>query len=224
MSCALLVSAVASVAARAAVAQHCDVLAEAKDLLQPMRNIKDRRALLTQPLDHVKEHRRFPIGQRRRWFVEDQEPTRPQKYPRRLHHSLLRRRQGAGRLPYIQLDAPFVHKRLTLGLHLPPSDPQAPLLMRKPQDHIFSCGEGWYQLTLLVDDLDARRQTLLRAGQRQRLALPEELALLPRINTAQKLDQRRFARSVFTDQSVHLACLHRQAHLIQGLILLKTMT
>ena len=73
------------------------------------------------------------------------------------------------------------------------------------QEDVLRDGEPRHQVELLVDRGDAELHRGLRRGQRDGLALPEDLALVGLVAGGEHLDQGRLAGAVLPQQAVDLA-------------------
>src|SRR5262249_47032397 len=71
-------------------------------------------------------------------------------------------------------------------------------------DHVEVVGEG----EVLVDDLDAQPRRVLRPVDPDRLALPQDVAAVDRVDAGDALDKRRLAGPVVSDEGHDLARVH----------------
>src|SRR5450432_2202034 len=67
----------------------------------------------------------------------------------------------------------------------------------------------------LVDGVDADADRLMRAGESDRLAFPEDVAARARMNAGEQFDQRRFAGAVLADDGVNFALFEREVDGLQ---------
>src|SRR5213593_103630 len=73
----------------AAVAQHRDAVADARELLQPVGNVHDARAVGGHTPDDVEEPIDLASGERGGRFVHDEDARPPEERFGELHHLLL---------------------------------------------------------------------------------------------------------------------------------------
>ena len=69
---------------------------------------------------------------------------------------------------------------------------------------------------VLVDRLDAGAARILRALERHRLAVEEDLALVGDLGAGEALDQRRLSGTVVADDGEHLAGVELEAHAVEA--------
>ena len=74
--------------------------------------------------------------------------------------------------------------------------------------HVLDDVEVVAEREILVDDLDPELGGVLRAVDRDRLAVEEDLAAVGRVDAGDALDQRRLAGTVVADERHHLAGAH----------------
>ena len=85
------------------------------------------------------------------------------------------------------------------------------------EEHVLDDVEVVGQREVLVDDLDAEVGRVLRAVDRDGLAVEEDLALVDRVDAGDALDQRRLAGAVVADEGHDLAGRDVEVDLVEGL-------
>ena len=170
----------------------------------------DREPLLGEPRDELEHLLGLRDAERGRRLVEDDEPRVP-------HH-------GAGDRDRLALAAGERRDRLAdradrrdgealhrLGrplLHLGLLEPLEDVVRLAAEVHVLDDVEVVAQREILVDDLDPELRRVLRAVDRDRLAVEEDLAAVGVVDAGDALDQRRLAGAVVADERHHLACSH----------------
>ena len=91
------------------------------------------------------------------------------------------------------------------GLHRGLVEHAPALELLAAEEHVLDDVEVVAQREVLVDDLDAERGTSFGLCTVDRLALEEVVAGVDRVDAGDRLDQRRLAGAVVTDQGGHLA-------------------
>ena len=120
-------------------------------------------------------------------------------------------------MPAAQLDANARQLALGVGLHLPAIEqPEGAAAGRlAPQEDVAGDVQRVDQLALLVDDPDAEPGRVGRSMHLHRRIVYADLARVGPMNPRQDLHQRRFARSVFADESHDLAGRDIQIHAVE---------
>ena len=91
------------------------------------------------------------------------------------------------------------------------------LMLLAAEEHVLDDVEVVAQREVLVDDLDAERRGVLGAVDRDRLALEEELPGVGAVDAGDRLDQRRLAGAVVTDEGGDLARVDLEVDVVQHL-------
>jgi hypothetical protein len=81
------------------------------------------------------------------------------------------------------------------------------------RDHVEVVGEG----EILVDGRDPEAGGVARGGDRDRLAVEEELARVGVVDAGDRLHERRFAGAVVADERHHLARAHGEVDAVERL-------
>ena len=181
--------------------QARDVVGHREDVVHVVGDEDDGEPVVGQPPDEVEHLLGLGDAQRGGRLVEDHELAVPQHRPRDRHglalaagqarHVLAHRPQRAHREALEGLVGALLHGRLVQ---------RDPGLDLAAEEHVVHHVEVVAQGEVLVDDLDAQRVGLLRPGDVDRLALPEELAALERVDADDRLDQRALAGAVVADE------------------------
>ena len=99
-----------------------------------------------------------------------------------------------------RLGRPLLHRRLV--------QPEDRVVHLAAEVHVLDDVEVVAEREILVDDLDPEPRRVLRAVDRDRLAVEEHLARVDRVDPRDALDQRRLAGAVVADERHHLAVAH----------------
>ena len=83
------------------------------------------------------------------------------------------------------------------------------------EEDVLGDGEAVDDVELLVHRRDAEVERGGRAGDGDRLALPEDLALVGAVGARQHLDERGLAGTVLAEQAVHLAGANVEGHALE---------
>ena len=102
------------------------------------------------------------------------------------------------------------------GLHLRLVEAEETRVQLPAEVHVLDDVEVVGERQVLVDDLDAETGRLLGAGDGHRLPLPDQLALIDRVDPGDALDQGRLAGAVVADEGHDLAVGRAQVRATQG--------
>jgi hypothetical protein len=169
-----------------------------------MRHVQDRRAGLLQFAQHAEQMIGFRIGERRRRFVEHEDPAIKGERARDLEELAVSGRQRAGERVRIDPQRQSTEHRLRAGAHrrLIKAAEAADL---PAAENVGRDAEVRQAQHLLVDHADAVLDGLARAGRGKRLAAPADLAAIGLDQPGQDLQQRRLAGAVLADEGVRFA-------------------
>ena len=197
-----------------AVAQDRDAVGELEDLFEPMADIDDRDAPRLEAADQLEQGGRFRAGEIGRRLIEDQKLGAAPFGAGGRHQLLLadgeRGEKGAGG----QIEAELVEQLLALAHHRAVlQHAEAHLLVAEKE--IGRHGQMRAEHDLLVDGVDADADRLVRTGERDGLALPEDFAAAARVDAGEQLDEGRLSRAVLADDCMDLALVEGEVHRFQ---------
>ena len=198
-----------------AVAQDRRVLADFEDLLQSMGDVDDALLLFLERADDVEQALHLFVRQRVCGLVHDDDLCVHQQGLRDLHHLLLRNGQRADERVRTDVHPHFLQKLRRFLDHVLLVQRTAALAHLAAQEDVFINLHLWNQVQLLVDDGDAVVLGLARVRIGDLAALVEDRALIPLVHAGEHLHQRRFACSVFAQQSHRFALVHLQADSVE---------
>ena len=130
-------------------------------------------------------------------------------------HLLDAHAEGARSLPGIDVLAQGLHDLGGLFVHALIVQEEA-LLGPFVDKDIVRDAEELFNVQLLVHAGNARGGGLIGVFEDLPLSVDIDLALVRHVDAGENLNQRGFARAVLSDQSVDLARLHGQLHVVQG--------
>ena len=121
------------------------------------------------------------------------------------------------RIERIVVTREALHRLARLRLHLGSRRTLERVVRLAAEVHVLDDVEVVAEREVLVDDLDPEPGGVLRAVDRDRLAVEEHLALVDRVDPGDALDQRRLAGAVVADERHHLACADLEVDVRQRL-------
>ncbi len=191
------------------VAQDRDAIAHRVNLIEKMRHKHDAQPFRTQAAHHLEKLSDFLLVKTRGGLVEHEEPRVEIERARDRDHLLHRDRER----PEFDID---VHIKLQPGerragvtaQRAPVHKTKFPRLSAEPD--VLRNRERGDEIHFLVNGADARALRVLRRSGRKSRAGERNRARIGRIHAGEDLDQRRFARAVFTEERVDLARTHRE--------------
>ena len=95
--------------------------------------------------------------------------------------------------------------------------PEQPVVRLAAEVHVLDDVEVVAEREILVDDLDPELGRVLRAVDRDPLAVEEDLAAVDRVDAGDALDQRRLAGAVVADERHDLAVAHLEVDVVERL-------
>jgi hypothetical protein len=199
-----------------AVAQHRHAVGKLEHFLHAVADVDDRHPFALQAADQLEQLRRFLAGQIGGRLVEDQELGAAHRGTRGCDQLLLADGQLAQQHGGRQSEAEIVEHGLRHLDHLLLAH-QAERVDLVAEKQVGSHRQMRAEHHFLVDGIDAARDRLVRRCQRNRMAAPQHFAGGSGDDARQKLDQRRFAGTVFADDRVNFACQKRQRRRLQRL-------
>ena len=131
-----------------------------------------------------------------------------------LNHLLLSHRKRSHLVARLEIRIETVEKPFGLLIHLSPLD--HPVLYKFMTDkNVLSDTQRRVSRRMLINSSNTRRQSILRSFEMYLLAVQVHVALFCRMNTCDNLDERRFARSVLSHQSMYFSAAELKLHVIQ---------
>jgi hypothetical protein len=198
-----------------AVLQDGDVVADAHQLFQPVRDVDDGHAPRLEVRDDAEQHIDFGGAQRRGRFVHDEDAGVERDGAGDLDKLLLADRQvfrqrigGNAGFEAVQKFVGLLHLRLVVDAAQAAGD------LAGGKD-VFGDGEIAEQVQLLEDDADAVAHRVGRAVEVNALAIHPDFAERRPLDAGDDAHHRRFAGAVFADQHVHRAAPKLQVRLLQ---------
>ena len=207
---------------RAGVVEHLPAVAKDHHVLRDLANLvelvadeEDRDAARLEITDNAQQVANLASGQRGGRFVHDDEARIAQDRLRDRDELAVRGAQprdpGAER--NIAADPPQALARRCVDAL--PVDERFPGANRGVDSDVFRHRQVGEQGEILIDHLDPLANRFDR-GQRGVFAtIDDDRALVGRMDAGDDLDQRRFARSVLTDQAAYLAPADLEADIVQ---------
>ena len=194
-------------------------VADLEDVVQVVRDQDDREPLLGEPLDEREHLLGLRDAERGGRLVEDHEPRVPHHGARDRDRLALTARERRDRLAdrADRRHRERLQRLARLRLHRRLLQPLEPVVLLAPEVHVLHDVEVVAEREILVDDLDPELRRVLRAVDRDRLAVEEDLAVVHRVDAGDALDQRRLAGAVVADERHHLASAHLEVDVGQRL-------
>ena len=199
-----------------AVAHHHDLVGDAFDLVELVRDVDHGDAVRLQLGDQHEQALRLPGRQRRGGFVHDQHAGVALQRLRDLDQLLLRDDQLAHRRVRPSREADLPENTHRLGPHRLVVQPSAARLLVAEKD-VLRDRQVFGQRELLVDQHDAACLGRARAVEMHRRAADTQLARARRLVAGQDLDHRALAGAVLADQTDDASWRQIQAHTVQHL-------
>ena len=153
--------------------------------------------------------------ERCRRFVHDDELCIVQKRFQNLDHLLLGNAQRFHRSVEIKREIALFHKLPCTAVHGFFTQEKLALCQLLPEEHVLDDAQCRDEAQLLINDGNAVRRGVVLRSDIDLFPVHPNLAAVCCINAGQNLDQRRFARTVFTHQRVDLTVTDREIHVIQ---------
>jgi hypothetical protein len=187
-----------------AVLEHRDAVADLPNLLETVGDVDHCHALARQLADDAEEVVDLSLVQNRRRLVEDEQPG---VVGERTSHAddLLRSGRESADLPGRRDLAVSQPGEQLGGCTVGPAALAHPALGELvPEEDVLRDREARHQVELLVDRGDAQLHRRLRSGERDLVALPQDLALVRLVARGEHLDQRRLSGTVLSEEAVDL--------------------
>ena len=194
-----------------AVAQHGHAIAEAEDLRDPMRHVKDRDAAVAQVVQHAEQVVGLGGRQRGRGLVEHEDAAIEREGSRDLHELAVRGGQPFHRRlrgeRQMQAREQVARAQAHLALEEDPSTPR----QLAPGEDVARDGEVGKRHHLLVHHADPVHERVTGSRQCQPSIVEPDLPFVGRDDAGKDLEERRLAGAVLTHQGVRLAGSHAEA-------------
>ncbi len=201
---------------RLAIAEHGDAIGDGEHFVEAVRDVDDAAAVRLEQRDDREQALDFPLGQRRRRLVHDDDLRVGADRLRDLDDLLLGHAQRLDEAGRIDRRANPLEERGGVPRSSRPIQPtpRAPGLERHRD--VLGDGEVGKERRLLVDGRDAERagETGIHLG--DDAAVDDELAPFGGLGTGDDLDEGRLAGAVFTDEGVHLARTEFEGDALEG--------
>ena len=196
--------------------QHRDPVADAADLVEPVRDVDDADALGGEPADHVEERLDLALVEDGGGLVHDEQAHVVGQRPGDRHDLLAGRPEVAH--PGVggdRLVADALEQGGGLAAHAGPVEEPA-LAELVAEEDVVGDPEVGDQVELLVDRGDAAADGRRRVAAGERLAVEQDLAVGRVDGAGDALDQRGLAGAVGADDAVHLAGPHVEVDAVEG--------
>ena len=190
-----------------AVAQHGVAIAEAKNLVEPMRDKDDRQSLGLQRPHDADEIGDLGFAEGRRWFVHDDEAGLHRQRAGDLDKLLLSDRKIAHLCHWIALEPDALGDGLRLLRHAPPADEQLRTGFAA-NEHVLGDRHVRSEGELLVDRDDAGALGVVGRRKSDRLAEQLDFARIGALRAGENLEQRRLAGAVLAQERMDLRRSH----------------
>ena len=184
-----------------AVTHHGDGIGEGEDFLQPVRDVKDGNALVTQTAGDAEEALHLVVRQRGRGFVHDQHADVQGNGAGDFHRLLFGQRQLGGGTAGVERHAKPGDHRRGLVIQGGPVDQGRAVLVA--DEDVLGDRQVGEDHRFLIDRGHPGALGVGGAAKADGLAIDHNLAGVGLVDASHRLDQRRLARPVFTDQRVN---------------------
>ena len=202
----------------AAVAQHRDAVAEREHLGHAVRDVDDGDAVGLQPRDQREQQLGLAVGQRRGRLVHHQDARVLADGLGDLDHLLLGDAERVDDDGRIDVEADRVEQAFCVGQDLAAVDGAGNAALRlAAEKDVLRDVEIGDEREFLEDHGNAEFLRVRGRGDRDLLALVEELAGVGLVGAAQHLHQARLAGAVLAEQHVDFAGVERKGHVVQRL-------
>ncbi len=182
-----------------------------------MRNINDTDAVIREPLNQHEQMRQLFVGERGRRLIHCNDARAMVQGFRNLHHLALCDAETRHRLLQRQIHTDLRKQRAGFGAQFFPIDERrfAPLAGLVAKQNIFGNRQRRHELEILIDHADARTNRRRRISKMPLRAIHPNLAAVGLLRAGHNFDERRFARAVFTDETMYFAAAQVKARFIQ---------
>ena len=192
----------------AAVLEDGDPVADLADLLEPVRDVDDGDALGGEVADDAEQVVDLALVEHGGRLVQDEQPGVVGEGARHADDLLRGGREPADRAGRLDLGVPEPGEQLARTADRLPALAEAGGAELVAEEDVLGDAEVGDEVELLVDRGDPEVHRGLRRRQRDRLALPQDLALVGLVARGEDLDQGRLAGAVLAEQAVHLPRAH----------------
>jgi hypothetical protein len=199
-----------------AVAQNGDPVTNRIDLIEKMRDEHDSDAAALQIFEDAEEGPYFVRIEACRRLVEDQDLGREVHRTRDRHDLLDGHGVAAQRIGHVDVETVICEQRRGATAHL--ARAYKAEAMRLPTDEkVFRHGHIRQKVHLLVDGADPQRERVGRIASRDVPTVETDRAAVAFEYASQHFDQRRLSSSVFAKQSMNLARMESEIHMVECL-------
>ena len=198
-----------------AVAQHGDVVADAAELVELVRDVDDRDVVTPQVAHDTEEHVDLVVGQGRGRLVHDQDAHLLQQHARDLDELLLADGQVTDEEVRVDvLTEPAEHLLRAYPLSGVVDEPSA-VAKLATGEQVLGDRHVRKEAELLVDDPDTKTHGVAGAGDRDGLTLEVDLTRAGLFGAGEDLHQGRLAGAILPDQDVDLAAERLERHVLE---------
>ncbi len=183
------------------VAQDSDGVAQREDLFQLVADEHDRRAAIPQAAEDAEEAVRLRHRERRRRFVEEEDPRLQRQGPSDLDELPLRDAQLGGSRAGVEVDPDLLQPRFGFREHRRVVD-EPGRAGRVVQEEVLGYRELGHQVPFLIDGADTRADRILRTREATSLPGDDDRAAVGLVHAGDRLDQRRLAGTVLAEEGV----------------------
>ena len=208
-----------------AVAHDGNPPSDAKDLVEPVRDVDDGDAAHREALDQGEQLRDLAAGERRGRLVHDEDLGLPALTGRRrgrrgeclgnLDHLTLRHTQAAHRGTGVEHQPEVGQQRRRARQQGARIEHAAPPRRQLTQKDVLGDREMRDEIQLLVNHPDTEIAGRPRAADVHRLAIEADLAGILAVGAAENFHQRRLAGAVLAEQHVDVAGVERQVDVVE---------
>ncbi len=197
------------------IPHHGDPVDDLEDLTQPMRDVDHGHVVLAQAPDHAEQVFHLAIAQRRGRLVHDEDTRVQAQRLGDLDELALADPQAFDGPVGVDIQPQLRHQRLGRRAHRSPVQGAQPCLVLAPEEDVLVHRQLGDQVQFLVDHRDAAVLGLARVVKRDRLPVEQHRAIEFGIDTAHDLHERGLARAVLAYQTVDLARVHVEGHVLE---------
>ena len=197
-----------------AIAQHGDGVAKPEDFLQPVRDVDDRDGALLELPEKLEEMLALGDGERAGRLVHHDDARAGADRAGDLHELLLRGAEAADGEINVEVALDFLEHRARFAPHQVAAH-DTELLRQIAETEVLRDGEVRAEGKFLMHHRDAELPRAERVGGVDGIAFEAKFAAVRVVNTGEDLSERALSGTVFTHESVALAALDREAHVVQ---------
>ena len=199
------------------VAHHRAPVGDDGDLLEPMRDVQHCHALRLQPRDDLEQALDLAVLEGRGRLVQDQHPRVARERSGNRDRLALGEAERAGRRVEVRLEVQAGERLARQFPHTPRVHHSEAALREMAEHHVLGDRERRRDAQLLLNDRDARPESVCGGVEVDRLSVEEQAPAVGPVDPAERLDQGGLARAVLADERVHLPGREVERDLVERL-------